>query len=52
VGGGLSFLVLPNASFDLGVRYQSSTFSGRTSQDGHVSGAGLLVGIAFSVYIR
>ena len=27
-GGGLSFAVRPNASFDLGVRYQSSTFSG------------------------
>jgi hypothetical protein len=44
--------VLPNASFDLGVRHQSSTFSGRTAQDGHVTAAGLPVGIAFSLYIR
>jgi long-subunit fatty acid transport protein len=52
VGGGLSFLVLQNATLDLGLRYQSSTFSGRTSQDNHANAAGLLVSAAFSLYIH
>jgi opacity protein-like surface antigen len=51
-GGGLSFPVVSNASVDLGVRYQSSTFSGRTSADGHVTAAGLLAQMAFSLYFR
>jgi long-subunit fatty acid transport protein len=50
-GGGLSFLVYPNASFDLGVRYQSSTFS-QGSQGGTITAAGLLVAAAFSLYIH
>jgi outer membrane protein with beta-barrel domain len=49
-GGGLSFFLRPNASFDLGVRYQSSTFTGQNSQQ--ATAAGLLVGIAFSLYIN
>jgi long-subunit fatty acid transport protein len=48
-GGGLSFLLNPNASFDLGGRYQSSTFS-QGSQGGTTTAAGLLVVIAFSLY--
>jgi hypothetical protein len=48
-GGGLSFFVFPKASFDLGVRYQSSTFTGQGTQQ--ATAAGLIVGIAFSIYI-
>ena len=51
-GGGLSFRIVSNASVDLGVRYQSSTFSGRTSADGRVTAAGLLVQMAFSLYFH
>ena len=43
---------VPNASVDLGLRYQSSTFSGPGSQDGRTTAAGLLVGIAFSLFIH
>ena len=50
-GGGLSFLVYPHASFDLGVRYQNSTFS-QGSQGGTTTAAGLLVVVAFSLYIH
>jgi hypothetical protein len=49
-GGGLSFFLRPNASFDLGVRYQGSTFTGQGSQQ--ATAAGLLVGIAFSLYLN
>ena len=51
-GGGLSFPVVANASVDFGVRYQSSTFSGRTASDGRVTAAGLLVQMAMSLYFH
>ena len=49
-GGTLSFRVYPNASLDLGVRYQDSAFTGQGSQK--TTAAGLLLGAAFSLYIH
>jgi opacity protein-like surface antigen len=51
-GGGLSFALLSNASFDAGVRYQSSTFTVPGGQPGKTTAAGLLVGLGFSLYWR
>ncbi len=51
-GGGLSFSLASNASFDAGVRYQSSTFTGVPGQNTRATGAGLLVGLGLSLYLK
>ena len=51
-GGGLSVHVASNASFDAGVRFQSSTFNSPDNRPGTVSASGLLVNLGFSLYFR
>lgn len=51
-GAELSAEVAPNASFDAGLRYQSSTFTAPGGRSGKATSAGLLVDIGFSVYWR
>lgn len=53
VGGEMSVRFSPLASFDAGVRYQSSTFTAPaavTNETGH--SAGLLIGLGFSFYLN
>jgi hypothetical protein len=49
-GGGLSLGLTPRTSFDLGVRYQDSTYNGQPGT-GPTTTAGLLVSVAFSLYL-
>lgn len=51
-GGGLSFQVAGQASVDIGVRYQRSSFTAPVHQAGSIVADGLLTHIGVSLYFR
>lgn len=51
-GGAVSLMINQFSTFDVGLSYQGSRFSGSDSGEGRLDASGLVVGIGFSLYFN